>query len=129
MPQTSILVYRQGPGKQAPLIEWLEGLKKTERKAYTKCLAFIQHLEREGFQLQRPTAAPLGDDIYELRPTLGTINYRILYFFCGKNIACLSHGITKEDKVPDVEISRAIRRMNLVKSDIEKYTQEWRVPE
>ena len=57
------------------------------------------------------------------------INYRILYFFCGKNIACLSHGITKEDKVPGVEISRAIRRMNLVKSDFEKYTQEWEVPE
>ena len=37
----------------------------------------------------------LRNGIYELRAKVGTVNYRVLYFFCGSNVACLSHGLTK----------------------------------
>jgi hypothetical protein len=128
MPQTVVLVFREAPGGEPPLVAWLAKLKKTERKAYAKCLAFIETLEREGFTLQRPTAAPLRDGIYELRPTLRSMNYRILYFFCGKNTACLSHGIVKEDVVPPAEIDLAVSRKRLVEKNRARHTQEWEVP-
>ena len=125
MPHTTILVYRDRPGKDPPLVAWLKALKKPERKAYAKCLGHIQLLERFGHELDRPTCGTLDDGIYELRIVFRSINYRILYFFCGKDVACLSHGITKEDRVPPAEIERAIKRMNLVNQDKDHYTQKW----
>ena len=53
---------------------------------------------------------------------IGTVNYRILYFFCGSNAVCLSHGFTKEGEIPDKEINRAIKHNELVDSDLLKYT-------
>ena len=47
---------------------------------------------------------------YMLRPTYQGVNYRILYFFSGKNIVVISHGISKEADVPAAEINRAIER-------------------
>ena len=52
----------------------------------------------------------LRDGIYELRAKRGKVNYRLLYFFHGKDIAILAHGLTKERAVPTVDIERAIDR-------------------
>jgi phage-related protein len=52
----------------------------------------------------------LRDGIHELRMRQGRVNYRILYFFHGKDSAVLAHAITKEGKVPDADIDRAVRR-------------------
>jgi hypothetical protein len=52
-----------------------------------------------------------------LRIKFGTVQYRILYFFHGRNVAMLAHGITKEDAVPDVEIQRAqVRRESFTRN-------------
>lgn len=53
---------------------------------------------------------------------MGTVNYRILYFFNGRQVAVLSHGITKEDVVPPAEIERAIARMKRVQADATVHT-------
>lgn len=52
----------------------------------------------------------LRDKIYELRSSLQGVHYRILYFFHGNVAAVVSHGIVKGDRVPPVEIARAIER-------------------
>jgi phage-related protein len=52
----------------------------------------------------------LRDGIYELRARSGHVNYRLLYFFHGRDIAIVAHGLTKEREVPRVEIERAIER-------------------
>jgi hypothetical protein len=78
--------------------------------AYTKCVAVIERLQESGFELRRPTADMLRDGIRELRAKRGHVNYRILYFFHGKNVAILAHAITKEDVVPPIEIDRALQR-------------------
>ena len=41
----------------------------------------------------------LRDGIYELRIGLQGLNYRILYFFHGKEAAVVSHGLIKERRV------------------------------
>jgi hypothetical protein len=61
----------------------------------------------------------------ELRARMGKVQYRLLYFFCGPNMACLSHGLTKEGKVPEVDINLAVRRKELVQSSLKQYTADW----
>ena len=52
----------------------------------------------------------MRDGIYELRARSGNINYRLLYFFHGQNVAVLAHGLTKEAEVPTADIERALER-------------------
>ena len=66
-----------------------------------------------GYELRPPEADLLRDGIYELRARLGTVNYRILYFFHGRNVAVLAHAITKEHEIPNLEINRAIERKRI----------------
>ena len=66
-----------------------------------------------GHELRRPEADLLRDGIYELRARLGTVNYRVLYFFHGRNIAVLAHAITKEQEIPNTQINRALERKRI----------------
>jgi Phage derived protein Gp49-like (DUF891) len=52
----------------------------------------------------------LRDGIHELRLRRGRVNYRVLYFFHGRDLAVLAHAITKEGEVPDADVDRAVRR-------------------
>jgi hypothetical protein len=47
-------------------------------------------LEQQGHELRRPIADFLRDGIYELRPSVQGVNYRILYFFSGRNVVVVS---------------------------------------
>ncbi len=109
MPSTEVCFYLAGDGT-VPALDWLRQLRHQDRRAYAKCVARIQRLAAEGHALRRPEADYLRDGIYELRIRHGHVNYRILYFFHGRNVVILSHGLTKEAQVPDAEIERAIRR-------------------
>jgi len=75
-----------------------------------KCRAKLMRLAALGFELRRPEADLLRDGIYELRIGLSHINYRLLYFFSGKDAVVVSQGLTKEAKVPPGEIELAIAR-------------------
>jgi hypothetical protein len=58
------------------------------------------------------------------------VQYRILYFFHGRNIAIIAHAIVKEDSaVPDIEINRAIERQNLFVADPTKHAYEEEQPD
>jgi hypothetical protein len=126
MPQTTLLVYRKKPGN-VPLTEWLDYLERVEPKAYIACLDFIQQLERFGHELRRPIADKVEGKIHELRPKVGKVHYRVLYFFCGKNVACMTHGFTKEGPIPPIEIDRANTARKLVESDQDRYTADWEI--
>ena len=78
-------------------------------KVQDKCFRSLKLLEDLGHGLRRPLADYLRDGIYELRISHQRKNYRILYFFAGKGIVVISHGLTKENKVPEEEIDRAIK--------------------
>lgn len=71
--------------------------------------------------MRRPAADFLRDGIYELRASYGSQQYRVLYFFHGRDAVVLSHGITKRQSVPAVEIDRAIARKQLVLKDPSRY--------
>jgi hypothetical protein len=91
-------------------------------KGYAKCIASIERLAEFGHELKRPLADFLRDGIHELRVRKGGVNYRVLYFFHGRNLAVLAHAITKEGEVPDADIGRAIRRAKAFASNLAMHT-------
>lgn len=122
MPETRVVFYKNKNG-EAPVLEWLKELLKQDRKGYANCVARIQQLADAGYELRRPAADYLRDGIYELRAKHIHVQYRILYFFHGQNVAILAHAITKEDaQVPDTEIERAITRKDLFEENPDIYT-------
>ena len=121
MPPTEVQAFRDQNG-EIPVQEWLDEIEQREPKAYQKCLARILELSSKGYEMRRPQADLLRQGIYELRATFSGTHYRMLYFFFGKSCIAVSHGITKEDRVPAKEIDLAIARMKLVKADPLKYT-------
>ena len=106
MPRTKVLVYQEEDGA-VPLQKWLDDLQP---KAQAKCVASLKRLEDMGHELRRPEADLLRDKIYELRTRHGRVNLRMLYFFHGRQAVVVSHGLTKEDVVPEREIDLAIER-------------------
>jgi hypothetical protein len=101
----------------------MKQLLKQDRKGYANCVARIKQLANNGYELRRPAADYLRDDIYELRAKHVRVQYRILYFFHGRNIAILAHAITKEEAaVPDIDIERAIERKRLFVENPETHT-------
>jgi len=113
MPQTRLRFF-QGLDGVSPVWEWLKELRATNPKAYAKCVVRIRRLGAAGHELRRPEADFLRDGVYELRARLGSVNYRILYFFHGRNVAVLAHAVTKEDEIPAIEIDRALERKRML---------------
>lgn len=122
MPRTNVLLYKEE--NNIPMLNWLEEVKRTDRKAFEKCIAQMKLLKNYGYELHRPYADYLKNGIYELRISFRHIQYRILYFFHGKNVIILSHGLIKERKVLDVEINKAIERKLKYENDPESHTYE-----
>ena len=127
MPRTDVLFY-QDEQPASPFVDWLGGLPK---KAQAKCQAYLKQLEDYGHLLRRPVADYLRDGIYELRPSYQGVHYRILYFFpkagTGRlanppKVVVISHGMTKESDVPDVEIDRAIERKKRFEANPKRHT-------
>ena len=121
MPKARVFFYQDESGA-VPVLEWLRTLLKQDRKGYANCVARIQLLASTGYELRRPAADYLEDGIYELRAKHVRVQYRILYFFYGQNVAILAHSIIKDtDQVPKVEIERAIKRKQLFEINPELY--------
>ena len=126
MPPAEVRVFRDERG-DVPLLNWLAALERSRPKAFAKCLARILELADQGSAMRRPHADYLRDGIYELRASLAGTHYRILYFFFGKDIVALSHGIVKEAGIPSKEIELAIHRMMLVKKSPNRHTATFEV--
>jgi putative component of toxin-antitoxin plasmid stabilization module len=106
-PAIQVVFFQEKEG-DAPVVEWLRELNETHAKAYDKCRAALARLALLGHELRRPEGDCLRDGIHELRVRSGSVNYRLLYFFHGRTVSVVAHGLTKEAAVPAVDINRAI---------------------
>lgn len=119
------IVFYKDDKERCPVLEWLMELpKKIQAKAEVR----IERLAELGYQLRRPEADYLRDEIYELRWRFQSVNYRILYFFNDRSAVVLAHGLTKEKEVPSRDIDLAVQRKDQFKSDPDKYTWEESTP-
>jgi hypothetical protein len=121
MPQTQVHFYQEDE-ENVPVHDWLANLQRKNRAAFAKCVEAIDRLAQFGYELRRPHADMLRDGIYELRVRHQRVNYRILYFFHGQNVALLVHGLVKEGIVPVMDIERALERKLKLEADPEKHT-------
>lgn len=122
MPKTKVVYYAENG--QCPFLEWMTELRKRELAAYSTGLARLKTLGEFGHELRRPVADLLRDGIYELRWRHGHVQYRILYFFHGRQAAVVSHGIVKEAAVDPKEIERAIKRKQNFELNPARHTVE-----
>ena len=120
MPRTKVVFYRDDDG-QVPVLEWLDSLPP---KVLNKRRVKLQRLAELGHELRRPEADLLREGVHELRVGLQHVNYRILYFFHGRVVAVLAHGLAKEDRVPESAIGMAVKRKNEFESAPERHTFE-----
>ena len=122
MRTTTVVFFKDTDGR-SPVHEWLAELQQQHAGAFANCAAVIEDLENFGHELRRPTADILCDGIRELRTKYQHVQYRILYFFNGRDFAVLAHAIIKKGAaVPEIDIKRALKRKLLFESAPEKYT-------
>lgn len=87
-----------------------------------KCIQRIDRRGEFGHELRRPEADLLRDGIDELRASYQGVHYRMLYFFAGKAVVVVSHGLTKERAVPPREIDTAVKRKKQTEQNFKQYT-------
>ncbi len=113
MSAVKIIFYKDG--NSVPILDFLDEIPK---KASAKGGVKLERLGELGNELRRPEADFLRDGIYELRWQLQGIQYRVLYFFHGREAVILSHGIIKqESEVPLKEIELALKRKVIFEKD------------
>jgi phage-related protein len=125
MPATEVYYYREGTS--IPVLEWLLELsrKGDTKKAVGKLRVLIELLKTCGHELRRPHADILRDEIHELRARHRNVQYRMLYFFAGKNAAILAHAIIKTGAaVPDSAIELARQRKAAYQKDPKQHRYE-----
>ena len=124
MPRTKVLFYQERKN-DSPVVEWLRKIRKKDPKGFLNCLAKVEQLQTFGYELRRPSADYLKDSIYELRAKHRNVQYRLLYFYHGENIAIIDHGIIKEQSaVPPKEIERALNRKQKFEQNPTQHTFE-----
>jgi phage-related protein len=114
------VVFYRDEGGRMPLLDWLRRLPDA---AVDRCRASLQRLQEEGYRLRRPTADLLTDGIHELRIKYRGLNYRMLYFFHGRQVVIVSHGFVKQRAgVPEREIAIARERRRRFEADPAAHT-------
>ncbi len=119
MPQTEVYFFREPEDESVPLLDWLNQLPL---KVQAKCIQRMDRLGELGHELRRPEADLLRDGIYELRASYQRVHYRMLYFFSGKAVVVVSHGLAKERAVPSKESDTAVRRKRQTEQNFKQYT-------
>jgi hypothetical protein len=118
-----IVLFKDAKGS-VPVRDFLDGVFRRDKRAWAKALVFIECLQEEGYRLRRPICDYLRDGIFELRPSFGGVNYRILYFFHEDKAAILAHGLAKEGRIPEKDIDLAIMRKSIFLTDPDGYSDE-----
>jgi len=109
MPKSHVIFYQE-KASDTPVMDWLRELRRINVDAFHKCRVSLARLALLGHELRRPEADFLCAGIHELRVHLGSVNYRLLYFFHERTDSVVVHALTKEDIVPSADINRAIAR-------------------
>jgi len=90
-----------------PTSDFLNGLDKTKERPFVN--RKLSLLAEYGNQLRRPNVENLGDGIYELRIPVKRRQIRLLYFFFFQDSIVISHGLIKENKIPQADINIALQ--------------------
>lgn len=94
---------------ESPIDEFLD---EVDKKSLAKIQAHFNLLEEFGPDLKRPYADHVRGPIRELRVSLSTNEYRMLYFFLHKKKIVVTHAFRKKtQQLKERDIELAERRM------------------
>ncbi len=77
VPRVQVVLFSEDDGS-VPLQDWLD---RQSSKIQEKCVVRLERLREMGYELHRPEADYLRDDIYELRLSHQRVQYRMLFSF------------------------------------------------
>jgi phage-related protein len=104
--------YRTAPGRE-PVLEWLRGLDKEDRRAIGLDLMRVQF----GWPVGMPLVRSLKDGLWEVRSALPSRRIaRLMLCFHENKIVALHGLIKKTQRTPLVDINVARQRMREVTS-------------
>lgn len=89
------VVFYQSERGDSPVEEFLTSLPE---KARAKCLDYMLLLEERGNRLPGNYASKVQDDLWELRPEFGGIEYRYFYFTYVEEQIVIVHAISKKSQ-------------------------------
>ena len=115
-----VFFFRADDGS-VPAVDWYNRLPRKIRQKFRQR---IERLQEIGLSMERPHSGYLRDGIRELRVRWQRVNYRMLYFVHEHRVGIVSHELTKERRVPEREINRAIQNREKYLQDPERYSQE-----
>lgn len=99
------LVFYETESGRCPALEFLRSLPKAVR---AEGGWLLERLQKYGNSLDRPVVGFLEDGINELRWQVDRNEYRLLFFFHGRQIIVVTHGFSKKTRaVPRKEIEMA----------------------
>ena len=116
MPPLRLWYFGTSP-MSSPVIDWINELTDGTpigQSRYDICRTLIEQLERSGSDLRRPTSAPLGGGLYELRGSdrQGT-PVRLIFAFAGTGRALLLAGCVKRS-AGEFERAKSVAARRLV---------------
>ena len=123
MPRVQVRYFEDERGS-VPVKEWLERLRRQDRHAYARCHAALRRLAAAGHELRRPHCDYVRSGVYELRARSGRTQLRILYCFFGQIAVVLIHALTKEDRIAEFDIARALARKRAFEANPEERSHE-----
>ena len=95
----------------SPVLDWLRGLDKTDRRAIGLDLMRVQF----GWPIGRPLVGSLKDGLWEVRSTLPSQRIaRLILCFHDQTLVVLHGFIKKSQKTPEGDLALAKRRMKEV---------------
>lgn len=110
---------------ECPVEEFLLDLSPLER---AKCLAYIDLLEQQPLGLPASFVKQVTGKLWELRPELGGVEMRLLYFFFVERKIVFVHALKKKRQALDrSDVELAVRRMAEVQA--QQAAVRARVPE
>ena len=125
MPYVEVRFFEDEHG-HVPVLEWLTNLRLHDPRAYAGCRDRVRLLGEFGHELRRPHCDYLRDGIYELRIRIRRSQLRILYFFYGRSAVVLTNAFTKEDRVAEIDVARALTRRRVFEANPASRTHEGR---
>jgi phage-related protein len=109
-PEVPVRFYRSATGRE-PVLEWLRGLDREDRRAIGLDLMRVQF----GWPIGMPLVRSLKDGLWEVRsPLPGQKTARLILCFHQKTLIVLHGFIKKTQKTPAEELELAKRRMKEV---------------
>ena len=107
------VVFYQTERGDSPIDEFLKVLPE---KAQAKCIDYMLLLEERGNRLPSNYASKVEDNLWELRPEFGGIEYRYFYFSYVDNQIVIVHAVSKKSqRLKPGDLRLALNRVDEVR--------------